>query len=690
MTVLKERKEIGDGDGGDGAAAGAAAAAAEPRLKVLTQAHVMRLKALKTDKIRDPTMKRGVSKVLVAKLGKHHRVSPETQQPVTSSGEDDNDPFLRERPTQGFSSWFMMVALLGIVQAASWLMVLLCFGVDNLTQRWPHPHLNDNKGIIYYDYSFVALLYTMFNPTPEQTRSLLQSLNNTMAFVFALLISIIGIVLQFASERTTPHVTTLFFKDKFILSLLMFVLVSNAFVMYVYLEAGDVHWPRSSVVLCTFVASLQLVLLVPFLAYMFLFLDTEMVATNIVENGVNAVVRAINEGDFNTLGNQQQAMATIEHLMDGAFASIKKKHHNISSEIVDALCSYCMHYISIKHMAPEPWFDVPPEIRSTPDFLILNEESFAEVKARKVWVEWKVLRQYQTLFSEAVRWYPELCYHICINTRLLGWSAALQFERLRGLDTQKTHNPLHTLDLCVKYFNTYLRAGINDNHVRVVYNTLFQYRQFAQSLLDIRVGATLETVLRALKIAKYMRYYAWVCQTRGISFLVETVAQDLRVICQVAVTNIALLDQEGGVHKGLKFFWDVHYQLLEVFMSVADFVDRSSKRGVMSANVNLAAFYLGLNYVMYARKIFFRLKKEPSKELLVSLKSELESASTKEFWEVSERGTNFNYLEPNLRENLNTLYGWFEWPETLEEIWARYKQTADGAQLRIMQVRPLH
>lgn len=84
-----------------------------------------------------------------------------------------------------------------------------------------------------------------------------------MAFIFGLLITIIGITLQFASAKTTPQVTRFvrvmqlvqfltaqFFKDKIILGLMVFVLVSNVAVMWVFLESGDKHTPHLAVGTC--------------------------------------------------------------------------------------------------------------------------------------------------------------------------------------------------------------------------------------------------------------------------------------------------------------------------------------------------------------------------------------------------------------------------------------------------------
>lgn len=57
-----------------------------------------------------------------------------------------------------------------------------------------------------------------------------------------------------------------------------------------------------------------------------------------------------------------------------------------------------------------------------------------------------------------------------------------------------------------------------------------------------------------------------------------------------------------------------------------------------------------------------------NKEFLFSLKEELQASTTKEFWEVSERGTNINYLEPAQREHIQTFYEWFSNTMTPDEL----------------------
>lgn len=64
-------------------------------------------------------------------------------------------------------------------------------------------------------------------------------------------------------------------------------------------------------------------------------------------------------------------------------------------------------------------------------------------------------------------------------------------------------------------------------------------------------------------------------------------------------------------------------------------------------------------------------------------------ATTKEFWEVSERGSNFAYLEPRLRSFLFRFFGWFPWGgaagQQSDASWAAFQNSKEGKQLHVQQ-----
>jgi hypothetical protein len=59
-----------------------------------------------------------------------------------------------------------------------------------------------------------------------------------------------------------------------------------------------------------------------------------------------------------------------------------------------------------------------------------------------------------------------------------------------------------------------------------------------------------------------------------------------------------------------------------------------------------------------ARDIFEDMRGELPKRL-ASIQDELANVSSQDFWEMSDRGVNFDYLEPECRAMLAEFFSWF-------------------------------
>jgi hypothetical protein len=286
----------------------------------------------------------------------------------------------------------------------------------------------------------------------------------------------------------------------------------------------------------------------------------------------------------------------------------------------------------------EQWHALPYWNRQSPDFVSLSDEAIVDLRRRGTWLEWKLLRQYQMLLGEALTQIKDTCYLVAIDTRRLGEAAGRRGD-------------IHALDLAIKFFNTYIRATLNASDIRTAYNILHQYRQLAEFVLTHggRQADASEHGLqyRALQIAKFMRYYSTQSYQRGMAFITEVIAHDIGTLCGHA------FDQRSPIHD----------ELLKVFLAVDEHAEtkeqEKSLRGVRRAQIKLATNYLLHGAEEHAREIQRDMVEEPTDRLL-SIWQELESLDTREFWEVNDRGTNFDYLAPAQKAQLQTFFGWFE------------------------------
>ena len=130
-----------------------------------------------------------------------------------------------------------------------------------------------------------------------------------------------------------------------------------------------------------------------------------------------------------------------------------------------------------------------------------------------------------------------------------------------------------------------------------------------------------------------------------LTFVTETVAYDVSTVCQVA--------SELGVAQ--------EDEILRMFLELDRPLRVSSQEtallGVRKAQVKLAAYYLSQGSEAKARLIAQDMQSEPA-ERLASIRRALESVTSKDFWEIIDRGRNFEFMPEGQRARLAEFFGW--------------------------------
>jgi hypothetical protein len=100
-------------------------------------------------------------------------------------------------------------------------------------------------------------------------------------------------------------------------------------------------------------------------------------------------------------------------------------------------------------------------------------------------------------------------------------------------------------------------------------------------------------------------------------------------------------------------------QFLELDRPLRTSAQESALLGVRKAQVKLAAYYLMKGFEDKARLISRDMEREPPARLL-SIRQALEAVTSKDFWEIIDRGRNFEYMPPPQRACLTTFFGWLK------------------------------
>ncbi|MEM9865173.1 MAG: DUF2254 family protein [Myxococcota bacterium] len=470
-------------------------------------------------------------------------------------------------------------------------------------------------------------LSLLLRPSPDAAAGTIASAGEVVAAVLGIAITVVAIIVELASNRYTHRVTELFVSEPVNFAVMGFFVVTAIQAIAVGLlfdPDGSGFIPYFGVTVAMGMLGFCLLLLLPYFAFVFDFLNP----IQIVDRIRSHTLRTIDKGSVGIEARKNEAVRGVEQLADVGLNAMEHKDKGVSMASVDALQAMVIDYQALRGARAEGWFRVDGTLAHNPDFVSMSDEVLEAVSRRKIWFEMKVLRKYQTLYNEALNRMRDINYLIAINTRHIA-------ERALQVENDELFN------LVVKFFNTYLRATVNARDVRTAYNVLHQYRLLAQAVLHHKGGQP------ATEIARYFKYYGLTSYAAKLPFILETVAYDL---CEL---------NEQAFNEGSPAARDLLRIFLEVDKESDGEVQEISLRGVRKAQVKLATHYLVSGAEDLAREIYADMEPE-RRDRLASIRDELMNVKSGEFWEISDRGVNFDFLPPERKEALQVYFSWFK------------------------------
>lgn len=465
--------------------------------------------------------------------------------------------------------------------------------------------------------------YARFDP--DQISDALTGLAGLTAAVLGIVLTVVSLLVQLTSERYTG-VALMFLRDRTNISVMVYYVITCVIGVATSLSLHRDFAPRATVLVVMIATAFGLVIMLPYFAYVFRFLAPTNLVARIQGEATKNVILAATSDDTAAADGQAPAIAALEELTDITSNSISGKDKIIASRAVDAVKDFVIRYLDVKHTAKPAWFKIGDEIRSNPDFVAMDPESLRELEADHTWLEWKALRQYLGIYAEAQGDMPDINYLIAIDTRYVGEAALAKKDR-------------PVVELAFRFMNSYLRAALNARAVRTAYNVMNQYRLLVESM--IKGGAD----DLAVEGVRHMIYYGRTSYDMQLGFVTETVAYDVSALCEFAHANksvsasLAELDD-----KMLAMF-------LELDQPLRVRKQEAGLQGIRKAQVKLACYYLAAGAEERARKIAQDMAYE-DRERLKAIEEQLGKVESKEFWEIIDRGRNFEYMPPRQKEQM--------------------------------------
>jgi len=371
--------------------------------------------------------------------------------------------------------------------------------------------------------------------------------------------------------------------------------------------------------------------MLPYFMYVFRFLAPTNLVTRIQHEATRDVLSAATARDPDGLAfDQAPAITALEELTDITSNSISGKDKIIASRAVDAIKDFVVRYLDVKDRAQPGWFQIGEAIRANPDFVAMDPESLRDLEDDHTWLEWKALRQYLGIYAEAQSEMPDINYLIAIDTRYIGEEALARSDRA-------------VVELAFRFMNSYLRAALNARAVRTAYNVLNQYRKLVESMVKAHADDI------SLEAVRHMIYYGRTSYDMQLGFVTESVAYDVGALCELS--------------HALRPDNDLHDKMLALFLELDQPLrlkrQESGLQGIRKAHLKLACYYLSVGADDKARRIALDMAGE-DRVRLASIRDQLERVESKEFWEITDRGRNFDYMPPRQKDQMSRFFALLE------------------------------
>jgi hypothetical protein len=447
------------------------------------------------------------------------------------------------------------------------------------------------------------------------------------AAVLGIVITVVSLLVQLTSDRYTG-VARMFLRDRTNVGVMAYYVITCVMGVCLSLSLHSEFVPRMTVIAMMTATGFGLVIMLPYFAYVFRFLEPVNLIARIQDEAAADLTSAATQHDPNAiLEAQAPALAALEEMTDITSNSISGKDKIIASRSVDAIKDLVITYLQIKKRAQKAWFQIGEKIRDNPDFVAMDPESLRELEADQTWFEWKALRQYLGIYAEAQSEMPDINYLIAIDTRYMGEAALAAGDR-------------NVVDLAFRFMNSYLRQALNARAVRTADNVMNQYRLLVESMIRGKADDL------AIAGVKHMIFYGRTSYDMQLGFVTETVAYDVSALCEFAHSQKHGADLDD---KMLAMF-------LELDQPLRQKRQESGLQGIRKAQIKLACYYLAAGADERAHKIAADMAGE-DRERLSSIHDQLGRVESKEFWEIIDRGRNFEYMPPKQKDQMERFFG---------------------------------
>jgi len=491
---------------------------------------------------------------------------------------------------------FISAVLSGLALVAVALMLVVLFGVIDALR-----------------YRSIA---DFFTPDPSAAAGTLGLVGGAEGVTLSIVLLGVMFGIQTSSSRYSPRIIGIFTRNPLNAFVLTFALASILYTFLVRSEVKVNYVPMASVAVAELLALTNFALLFPYILYIFEIMRPETLVDRIVRSARRSLKRTLTGRDLRT--HRTDLMTSIAQVTDIAFGSIQLGDMPVAVMGIEGLGNFVAEdYLPARKTLNPEWFKVGhAELPGASDQII------TEVNRARTWFTYSVLSSFVDMIGLTPVHRKEAVHAIAVATRKVG---------LAAIDSGDSE----VAELCVRFFNTYLRVAINRSAPVFASGIMNEYRRFAIGALQWRRDLSIES---AAHLLRYGRHFDEASMPAIFGAAAEDVA-DLAIEAHVQDPQVSFRLAQLLVRN-----------LLELIPNARPI----GLNGLFKAVAKLACWSMASDEKDITQVLLEGIAASPPDFVDAAL-SRMETMQTGLFWEVNERVISFDWLDQPLREEIPRL-----------------------------------
>jgi len=422
--------------------------------------------------------------------------------------------------------------------------------------------------------------------------------------------------IQTTSFRYSPRIIGLFTRNPFNAFVLSFALASILYTFLVRSEVKVNYVPMVSVAVAEVLAVINFALLFPYVLYIFEVMRPETLIQGIFRSARRSLHQAVKAPDPRR--SRSELMTSVAQVTDIAYGSIQLGDMPVAVLGIDSLGQFVAgDYLPVKKTLGAEWFKVGhAELPGASDQII------TEVNRARTWLTYSVLSSFVDMVGLTQVHRKEAVHAIAVATRKIGLAAIDRGDP-------------EVAELCVRFFNTYLRVAINRSAPIFASGIMNEYRRYAIGALEWRRDLSIES---ASHLLRYGRHF----DEAGMPAIFGAAAED--------VADLAIEAHVRDPQVGFRLAQLLVRNLLGLIPNARPI----GLNGLFKAVAKLACWAMASDEKDMTHVLLEGIAAAPPDFVDAAL-SRMETMQTGLFWEVNERVVSFDWLDLPLREEIPRL-----------------------------------